>query len=1084
MDQQKLVELLQSCQIPDTQKVKAATAELKKNFYPHPEALLGLLHIVVSHSDSSVRQLAAVQSLRLVPQHWPSINGEQKTAVRNEILQAVVREQDARCRHGESRVIAAIAGLDFEENQWADLLPGVQQLSLSDNVGHREVGSYIIFSLLEANPTYFTEHLPKLFELFSKTIRDTQSRDVRINTMMSISSLLLLFSADEDEASVAAVQEFVPPMVDVLKDAVENDDGERTRQAFEVFQSFLAYESALMSKYFKDLVQFMLDLAVNTDADAEVRNQALAFLAQCVRYRRMKIQGIPDLGKQLTQKGLMILAEVEDDDDEDDMTPPRSALNLIDQLSTDLPPRQVCVPLLDEFNKYASSENPGHRRAAIMALGAAAEGAPDFISTQIDSMMPAIIRLLNDPNRSVRHDALISLMRMGEDLAETMKSHHDAIMTALVKNLEAASGSETDSKNIEIIASVCGSIDTLSEGLGGEVMTKYAEGLIRRVGTFLSHPDAKVKSAAAGAIGAVALSIMGGFKPYLKETMEVMSPYVVAENGDDELSLRCSVVDAMGRIAVGVGAEEFKPYVMPLLMASEKALSLGNARLRETTFILWSQLAKVYEGDLGDSLAGIFKGLFDSLELEEEDLEISDEIEGLVDGKMVLRNNKIKVESGEDEDGMDDDDESDWDDIIGISAQAMEKEVAIEIVGDVISHAKERAAPYMEKAVELIAPLSEHTYEGCRKAAISTLWRTYACVWELMEQHMGQKWQPGLPLNLQPADHVLKLMEVVTGATLQLWQDESDRDVVTEINRNVAAALKVCGPAILGQKNMMEQIITALASVITRSHPCQQDLGDEDEDQHVEGSSEWDWLVIDTGLDVIIGLAAALGPQFGEVFKVFAKPIMKLVSSQEAIERSTAVGVLAECTQHMGNAVTPYTKDLLPALLHRLSDEDKETKSNAAYAVGQLCLNSTDSATYLPAYGQIMTKLEPLLHIQGSRLQDNAAGCICRLIMAHPDNVPLADVLPVMVGLLPLKEDYEENKPVYECIAKLYEAGNTTIQELTPRLIPVFEQVLGPPEEQLEPQAREGLKILVRMLFNAKADLFINHKALLNAVGI
>jgi importin-4 len=229
---------------------------------------------------------------------------------------------------------------------------------------------------------------------------------------------------------------------------------------------------------------------------------------------------------------------------------------------------------------------------------------------------------------------------------------------------------------------------------------------------------------------------------------------------------------------------------MPLLMASEKALALNNTRLRETTFILWSQLARVYEGDLGDSLQGIFKGLFDSLELDEEDIEFDmpEEIAGLVDGQLVADGGKIKVkpteEAGDDdEDDMDDDDdESDWDDIIGVSAAAMEKEVAIEVLGDVITHAKDKSVPFIEKAVELITPLAEHTYEGCRKAAISTLWRTYACVWQIMEQHTGSKWQPGLPPNFEPAANVIKLGEVVANATLQLWQDEADRYVFIHIS--------------------------------------------------------------------------------------------------------------------------------------------------------------------------------------------------------------------------------------------------------------------------------------------------------------
>jgi hypothetical protein len=194
------------------------------------------------------------------------------------------------------------------------------------------------------------------------------------------------------------------------------------------------------------------------------------------------------------------------------------------------------------------------------------------------------------------------------------------------------------------------------------------------------------------------------------------------------------------------------------------------------------------------------------------------------------------------------------------------------------------------------------------------------------------------------------------------------RAVITDINRNVAATLKLCGPSILTQGKFAEQTISILASIITKSHPCQQDIGDEaDQSPEDEESSEYDWLVIDTALDVVIGLAAALGSQFSEAWKIFQKPVMKYASSQTNYERSTAIGVIAECTAHMGNGVSPFTAPLLKLLLHRLTDEDDETKSNASYAIGLLIYHSTDSNTYLPAFKEILRKLEPLLHtrVQG-----------------------------------------------------------------------------------------------------------------------
>jgi len=214
---------------------------------------------------------------------------------------------------------------------------------------------------------------------------------------------------------------------------------------------------------------------------------------------------------------------------------------------------------------------------------------------------------------------------------------------------------------------------------------------------------------------------------------------------------------------------------------------------------------------------------------------------------------------------------------------------------------------------------------------------------------------------------------------------------------------------------------TVIAAIITKAHPCQNDMGDDDDHEGLEEeeSSEYDWLVIDTALDVVIGMSKALGEQFSEGWKIFGKPILKFASSQTSYERSTSVGVIAECTRNMDGGVTPYTAQLMKVLMHRLSDEDPETKSNAAYAMGLLVFHSKDTATYLPNYNQILTKLEPLLQTRSARTLDNACGCVSRMIMAHQDKVPVGDIMPVLVDLLPLTEDYEENVPIFECITGL-----------------------------------------------------------------
>ena len=251
--------------------------------------------------------------------------------------------------------------------------------------------------------------------------------------------------------------------------------------------------------------------------------------------------------------------------------------------------------------------------------------------------------------------------------------------------------------------------------------------------------------------------------------------------------------------------------------------------------------------------------------------------------------------------------------------------------------------------------------------------------------------------------------------------DLTPRSTVTDINRDLAQTLRLCGPAILAKDNgkAIKELNEQLNLILAKKHPCQQDPGEEEEADILEESSEYDWLVIDTAMDLINTISGALGSSFAQIWKSYEKPLLKYASSGESIERSSAVGTIAECIGNMREAVAPYTSQLLKLLLHRLSDEDPETKSNAAYGVGLLCASSS-SPEIKNSYGAILSKLEPLLHSeQKARILDNAAGCVSRMIMKHPDAVPVADVLPHLVELLPLKEDFDENKPVFEMLLKL-----------------------------------------------------------------
>lgn len=83
---------------------------------------------------------------------------------------------------------------------------------------------------------------------------------------------------------------------------------------------------------------------------------------------------------------------------------------------------------------------------------------------------------------------------------------------------------------------------------------------------------------------------------------------------------------------------------------------------------------------------------------------------------------------------------------------------------------------------------------------------------------------------------------------------------------------------------------------------------------------------------------------------------------------------------------------------------------------------------YHRQYPTILTALHPLFHHQPlPNTTDNAAGAVARLMLVHPDAMPMEQVLPVLFSALPLKADYEENGPVFECLFQLFHSNNAFV---------------------------------------------------------
>jgi hypothetical protein len=86
-------------------------------------------------------------------------------------------------RHSTARVIAAIAAIEIPVGGWVQLLPFLHETATSSQAAHREVGVYILYTVLETIVEGFQEHLQTFFKLFEGLLQDRESAEVRVTTV-------------------------------------------------------------------------------------------------------------------------------------------------------------------------------------------------------------------------------------------------------------------------------------------------------------------------------------------------------------------------------------------------------------------------------------------------------------------------------------------------------------------------------------------------------------------------------------------------------------------------------------------------------------------------------------------------------------------------------------------------------------------------------------------------------------------------------------------------------------------------------------------------------------------------------------
>ncbi|KAG6910038.1 hypothetical protein DXG01_013762 [Tephrocybe rancida] len=1036
---QKLHNLLVQTISNDTIHVKAATAQLNAEFYKTPACIPALANILASSPEQPVRQLAAVELRKRISQNsgnlWITLPQNERDEIKLKLPELILAEANNLVRHSAARVVAAIATIEIPLGTWGQLLPFLSQTCTSSQVTHREVGIYILFTVLENIVEGFQEHLQSFFKLFEQLLADPQSIEVRITTVRALGVIAQYIDSD-DKNDLKAFQALLPAMIQVIGQCVETSNETGARQLFDVLETLLILEVPILGKHIPELAQFLLQCGGNTNFDSELRVLALNALNWTVQYKKSKIQS-NNLAPAILE-GLMPIATEDEPEDLDDDAPSRSALRIIDGLATNLPPSQVFPALRTLIVRYFTSPDPKNRRGAMLALGVSVEGCSEYMTPLMSEVWPIIEAGLVDGDATVRKASCVAVSCLCEWLEDECASRH-AVLIPRIMDLMT---------NGETQRSACTALDALLEILQ-DVIDQYLPLIMERLAGLLESAPLPVKAVVTGAIGSAAHASKLGFLPYFQPTMTHIQHFLVLTGEGEEIELRGITMDAIGTFAEAVGKDVFRPYFPDMMKQAFQGIEMGSARLRECSFLFFGVMARVFGEEFAPYLPNVVPALLASCNQDEHgdesiSLSVADASSAFASGSSP--SNAIAV--ADDADTSVELEDINLDKLMDVnSAIAVEKEIAADTIGTLFAACKAHFFPYVEQsALELVA-LLPHYYEGIRKSATDSLLEIVRTFYDLSDP---QEWTPGGQSIAPLSPSVKELVGHTLVPLLEMYETEDNKSVASSLCVGLAETINKVGPAFV--ENHLETVCNIAIQILEQKAFCQQDPDQDETEEAPEDQAEYDSVLISSAGDLVSALAQALGADFTPAFERFFPLIAKYYKKSRSLsDRSSAIGCLAEIIAGMKDAITPTTQPLLELFYRALSDPDAEVQSNAAFAVGQLVENTQHDLA--PQYIQLLGALRPLFNAAPDapaaklNAKDNAAGAVGRLISRNTSAIPLDQVLPIFVSALPLKNDYLENRPVFRAIFHLFQTNGAALLPFLDRLLQVFGHVLDPSQE-------------------------------------
>ncbi|XP_053558339.1 importin-4 isoform X2 [Bombina bombina] len=1020
-----LINLLQ----PDNAVIQQATAQLKEAV-KDPLIIPALCDVLRGAQDSQIRQFAAVLLRRRLIKSWKSITGEQQEILKSLLLETIQREPEHKVRHALAQLSAVILK-NVELTCWPQFIKFVQDASRSTIPEERQVGLLVLRCALDLNAELFRSNFPDLIRLFQHTLNESQNQTLLFYTLQSLTSIVPELGAPETNL----LRPLIPKLLIAIRQIISvNED--QACEAMEVFDELMESEASVIVHYIADVTNFCLEVCVNTSLSDNLRVKALSCITFLIKLKSKSILKQKLLPHILNTLFPIMCAEPptgemdpEDQDDEEEMeadaevqTPKHYAVQVIDMLALHLSPEKLIPHLSPLMEPCLLSTNPYQRKAGLLCLAVLSEGCADYIRKKhLQSMLQLLCQAISDDSQVVRNAALFALGQFSENLQPDISQYSDTVLPLLLGYIARVDHSQTSHLTKAYYA-----LENFVENLGNNI-EPYIPTLMELILVSLGNSNNRMKELAVSLLGAIANAAEELLRPYFPSIMESLKIHLM-QSDEKGRPVQIQCLETLGVMVRTLGKEIFLPL-------AEDCCHLGlglcdridDPDLRRCVYSLFAALSVIMGDSISSHLDKITTLMLLSLRSRE--------------GIVIHYSENHTFMLFDDEDDAEDgdtviEDEDEYNEIEGFSVENSyidEKQDACMALGEIACNASASFFPYLDSCFQEVCKHTEGPHNSVRSAAFEALVQ-FVCSMNMVCQRN--------PNEVNTTVLQSYISHVIPALLRGIMQDK-ERLVVMGILENLNKLLKDVKSLCVQNAERLEELCLVIRAVLQNKTACQDpEFEDEDEQQ-----PELDSMLIEHAGEGIPLVAAAVGgATFAPYFVGFLPLLLnKTKPSCSVAQKSFSLGTLAECTAVLGTTAEQFVPQIFPAMLSGAKDEDDEVRSNSVFGLGVLAEHG--GASMHQHYPKLLTLFSSLISSDKDLwVRDNVCGAVSRMIISHPQGVPIGQVFPVMLSTLPLKKDFEETTTVVKCITFLYEHFSAQVIEQINNITRFYAHVLGTKE--------------------------------------